>query len=167
MSEVGERLNLWKLADTRIMPESFEYVKNGGRKYLFRNLGGGRFRDVTREAGVESSRWTLAAVAADLRGTGFPDLFIANDYGVSEYFANEGGHFREVGRGAQSFVTFLVAAVEAIFRLLQFVHAPYYALFVVGPAAMLVQIALDRRRAALTVTPATGSAPAHAARRGA
>ena len=37
-------------------------------------------------------------VAADLRGTGYPDLFIANDYGVSELFVNEGGRFREVGR---------------------------------------------------------------------
>ena len=37
-------------------------------------------------------------MAADLRGTGYPDLFIANDYGVSELFVNEGGHFREVGR---------------------------------------------------------------------
>ena len=45
-----------------------------------------------------SRRWALAAVAADLRGTGYPDLFIANDYGVSELFVNEGGRFREVGR---------------------------------------------------------------------
>ena len=37
-------------------------------------------------------------MAADLRGTGYPDLFIANDYGVSELFLNEGGRFREVGR---------------------------------------------------------------------
>ena len=37
-------------------------------------------------------------MAADLRGTGYPDLFIANDYGVSELFVNEGGRFREVGR---------------------------------------------------------------------
>ena len=29
--------------------------------------------------------------AADLRGTGYPDLFFANDYGVSELYANEGG----------------------------------------------------------------------------
>ena len=45
----------------------------------------------------------------------------------------------------QSLVAFLVALVEAIFRLLQFVHAPYYALFVVGPAANLVEIAFERR----------------------
>ena len=29
--------------------------------------------------------------AADLRGTGYPDLFFANDYGVSEMFVNRGG----------------------------------------------------------------------------
>ena len=66
------------------MPESFEYAKNGGRKYLFHNLGGGRFEEVSAQLGIQSRRWALAAVAADLRGTGYPDLFIANDYGVSE-----------------------------------------------------------------------------------
>jgi enediyne biosynthesis protein E4 len=94
----SESVNLWKLEDTRIMPESFEYAKNGGRKYLFRNLGGGRFEEVSERVGLASRRWALAAVAADLRGTGYPDLFIANDYGVSELFLNEGGRFREAGR---------------------------------------------------------------------
>ena len=94
----SEALNLWKLADTKIMPESFEYANNGGRKYLYRNLGGGRFEEVSAKAGITSRRWALAAVAADLRGTGYPDIFIANDYGVSELFVNEGGRFREVGR---------------------------------------------------------------------
>ena len=93
-----ERVNLWQLADTRIMPESFEYARNGGRKYLYRNLGGGRFEEVSERVGLSSRRWALAAVAADLRGTGYPDLFIANDYGISELFVNEGGRFREVGR---------------------------------------------------------------------
>ena len=49
-------------------------------------------------------------------------------------------------RWAQSLVAFLVAAVEAIFRLLEFVHAPFYALFVVGPIANLIEIALTKRR---------------------
>jgi enediyne biosynthesis protein E5 len=48
----------------------------------------------------------------------------------------------------QCLVAFLVAAVEAVFRLLQWVHAPYYALFVVGPTALLIDIAASRRRAA-------------------
>lgn len=46
---------------------------------------------------------------------------------------------------AQCLVAFLVAVVEAILRLFQFVHAPYYALFLVGPAANLVEILLTRR----------------------
>ncbi len=93
-----ERVNLWNLADTKIMPESFEYANNGGRKFLYRNAGGGRFEEVSAKVGLTSTRWALAAVAADLRGTGYPDLFIANDYGVSELFLNEGGRFREAGR---------------------------------------------------------------------
>jgi len=95
-----ENVNLWHLASTRMMPESFEYANNGGRKYLYRNLGNGRFEEVSEEVGLRSRRWALAAVAADLRGTGYPDLFIANDYGVSELFVNDKGRFREVGRDA-------------------------------------------------------------------
>jgi Na+-translocating ferredoxin:NAD+ oxidoreductase RnfD subunit len=45
----------------------------------------------------------------------------------------------------QVLVAFLVAAAEAVLRLLEFVHAPYYALFLVGPAANLVEIARQRR----------------------
>ena len=94
----SERVNLWRLADTRMMPESFEYANNGGRKYLYHNLGDGEFKEVSEQLGLKSNRWAFAAVAADLRGTGYPDLFIANDYGVSELFLNEGGQkFREVG----------------------------------------------------------------------
>jgi hypothetical protein len=93
----SEKIDLWHLADTRMMPESFEYAKNGGRKYLLHNLGGGRFEDATEKAGIDSRRWTLAASAADLRGTGHPDLFIANDYGISELYFNDGKRFHNVG----------------------------------------------------------------------
>ena len=93
-----EKLDLWHLANTRMMPESFEYAKNGGRKFLFHNLGNGRFEEVSEKVGIQSNRWALAASAADLRGTGHPDLFIANDYGVSELFLNDGGHFHEAGQ---------------------------------------------------------------------
>jgi hypothetical protein len=94
----SENLDLWHLRDTRMMPESFEYAKNGGRKFLFHNLGNGRFEEVSEKVGIKSNRWALAASAADLRGTGRPDLFIANDYGVSELFLNQGGHFQEAGQ---------------------------------------------------------------------
>ena len=57
---------------------------------------------------------------------------------------------------AQSLVAFLVAAVEAIFRLLEFVHAPFYALFIVGPASNLIEIALTKRRAARALAGLSG-----------
>ena len=48
----------------------------------------------------------------------------------------------------------VVAAVEAVLRLMQFVHAPYYALFIVGPIANLIEIASDRRKRAQAVAAA-------------
>jgi enediyne biosynthesis protein E5 len=48
----------------------------------------------------------------------------------------------------QCIVVFLVAVVEMILRLLQVVYAPFYALFMVGPAAMLIEIWRDSRRTA-------------------
>src|SRR5438309_1019733 len=80
------------------MAESFEYAKNGGRTYLLHSRGDGTFEDVTEKVGIKSTRWTLGVAAADLCGTGYPDLVLANDYGVSEFYANKGGErFEEVG----------------------------------------------------------------------
>jgi enediyne biosynthesis protein E5 len=47
----------------------------------------------------------------------------------------------------QCIVVFLVAMVEMVLRLRQVVYAPFYALFMVGPAAMLIQIWADSRSA--------------------
>jgi Na+-transporting NADH:ubiquinone oxidoreductase subunit NqrB len=46
---------------------------------------------------------------------------------------------------SQCAVALLVAVVEMIFRLNQVVHAPYYALFLVGPITNLVEIWWDSR----------------------
>jgi hypothetical protein len=86
-----EDVDLWHLATTRIMPESFEYANNGGRKYMFHNRRDGSFEETSASLGIASRRWTLAVGAADLFGTGYPDLFLANDYGVSQIYANQGG----------------------------------------------------------------------------
>jgi len=43
----------------------------------------------------------------------------------------------------QILVVFLVALVEMILRLMQVIYAPFYALFLVGPAAILVEIWRD------------------------
>jgi Na+-translocating ferredoxin:NAD+ oxidoreductase RnfD subunit len=60
----------------------------------------------------------------------------------------------------QCVVVFLVAVVEMILRLNQEVHAPYYALFIVGPIAMVIDLA---RRGRPTPRVAAGVNPAVAA----
>ncbi len=95
----SEDVDLWHLTTTKIMPESFEYAENGGRKYLFHNLGDGKFEDVAERLGLRSRRWTLATAAADLAGTGYPDLFLANDYGIPQLYLNQHGKgYVEAGR---------------------------------------------------------------------
>lgn len=96
----NEDIDLWHLKTTKIMPDSFEYGDNGGRKYLFHNLGNGKFEEVSAKLGIKSRRWALACGAADLTGDGHQDLFVANDYGVSELYLNDGKRFHEVGKEA-------------------------------------------------------------------
>jgi enediyne biosynthesis protein E4 len=86
-----EEVDLWNLATTRIMHNSFEFATNGGKNLLFRNLGGGKFEDVTDRMGVGSTRWTLAAGSADFNEDGWPDIYLANDYGPEELYLNDRG----------------------------------------------------------------------------
>ncbi len=50
-------------------------------------------------------------------------------------------------RWAQSLVVFIVAFVEMLLRLNEVVYAPFYALFLVGPPALLIEMYLDARHA--------------------
>jgi hypothetical protein len=47
---------------------------------------------------------------------------------------------------AQMLVVFVVALVETVLRLQEVVYAPFYALFLVGPAAMLIETYAGRER---------------------
>jgi Na+-transporting NADH:ubiquinone oxidoreductase subunit NqrB len=53
-------------------------------------------------------------------------------------------------------VAICVAFVEMILRLLEVVHAPYYALFIVGPTANLIEISLTSRQRDRVVEARTG-----------
>jgi Na+-translocating ferredoxin:NAD+ oxidoreductase RnfD subunit len=44
------------------------------------------------------------------------------------------------GRAAQCTVAFAIALLEAALRLSQVIYAPYYALFIVGPLALLIEM---------------------------
>lgn len=50
-------------------------------------------------------------------------------------------------RKGQMLVAFLVAFVEFILRLNEFIYAPFYALFLVGPIAMVIYLYLQKKSA--------------------
>ncbi len=62
-------------------------------------------------------------------------------------------------RAAQCLVVFLVAVVEMVLRLNEVVYAPFYALFLVGPTALLID-ELMREPAAAQPSPRPGAQPA-------
>ncbi|MBI3326553.1 MAG: VCBS repeat-containing protein, partial [Nitrospinae bacterium] len=66
---------------------------------LYRNLGDGRFRDVTAQAGIAApSARVLGLTLVDFNQDGWPDVVVANDLTPSLFFANNGdGTFREIG----------------------------------------------------------------------
>jgi Na+-translocating ferredoxin:NAD+ oxidoreductase RnfD subunit len=61
-------------------------------------------------------------------------------------------------RWAQCLVVFLVAVVEMILRLAENIHAPYYALAIVGPIANAIEIALTSKRSKPVVKPELAAA---------
>ena len=75
-----EDVDLWHLKTTRMMPESFEYAQNGGRKYLLRNVGNGRFADVTASSGgpFRALRPSRGLAMGDLDGDGRPEAVVVN-----------------------------------------------------------------------------------------
>jgi len=52
------------------------------------------------------------------------------------------------GKRGQCLVALLVAVAEMLLRLAQVIHAPYYALFLVGPTAMAAELAWKKREKA-------------------
>ncbi len=69
-------------------PTNFVPLSN----HLFRNLGNGTFEDVTEAVGLGNSVGnTLGAVAADLDGDGWLDLYVANDWMPNRLWVNRSG----------------------------------------------------------------------------
>ena len=64
---------------------------------LFRNLGNGKFQDVTQSAGISAAVGPgLGVICADFNGDGWPDIYAANDGSANLMWLNNGnGTFRE------------------------------------------------------------------------
>ncbi|HEV8538294.1 MAG TPA: VCBS repeat-containing protein, partial [Bacteroidota bacterium] len=84
------RNDLWNPVTTKIMHTTFTHAVNGGRNVLFKNMHDGTFKDVTYEAGVGHTGWSLDAGSGDLNNDGWPDLYVANDFGADELYFNTG-----------------------------------------------------------------------------
>jgi len=69
---------------------------------LFRNLGSGRFRDVSAEVGLSELKGRgMSVISADYDLDGFPDLYVTNDATENFLLHNDAGtHFSQVSEDA-------------------------------------------------------------------
>lgn len=79
-------------------PDKYEGLAN----LLYRNEGGGRFRDVSAASGIARHNGKGMGVAVnDYDGNGYPDLFVSNDLMEQFLFRNDGnGRFEECALAA-------------------------------------------------------------------
>jgi enediyne biosynthesis protein E4 len=78
------------------------FVSQTGGNELWKNLGGGKFKNITEEAGVGvPGRISVSAAFADIDNDGDPDLFVTTVRGGNLLFENDGhGRFRDITREA-------------------------------------------------------------------
>jgi enediyne biosynthesis protein E4 len=74
-------------------PESYK----GTSSKLFRNLGQGKFQDVSRRSGIaDPTSKSLGVAVLDANGDGWPDLFVANDTQPNKLYQNQkNGTFKD------------------------------------------------------------------------
>ncbi len=80
-----------------VLPTLKRRNNNGLANKLFRNLGGFKFKDVTKGSGLDNTGWGQAVTHTDFDGDGMQDLILGNDFGVNAYFKNLGnGKFDDI-----------------------------------------------------------------------
>jgi enediyne biosynthesis protein E4 len=74
------------------------FVNQVGGNQIWRNLGGGRFQDITASAGVAvPGKISVAASFADIDNDGDPDLYVTTVRGGNMLFENDGhGRFQDI-----------------------------------------------------------------------
>ena len=84
-------------------PSPYYDAQNGPPNFLFRNRGDGTFEDVTLTSGVDqnNNRFSFAVEWCDYDNNGWPDLYVANDFGRKNLYRNNGdGTFTDIAAKA-------------------------------------------------------------------
>jgi len=78
------------------------FVNQVGGNELWKNLGGGKFKNITQEAGVGlPGRISVTASFADIDNDGAQDLFVTTVLGGNALFKNDGhGHFTNITKAS-------------------------------------------------------------------
>jgi hypothetical protein len=78
------------------------FVSQAGGNALWRNLGGGKFEDITASAGVAvAGKICVSASFADIDNDGDPDLYVTTVRGGNVLFENDGhGKFKDITTAA-------------------------------------------------------------------
>lgn len=85
----------WPFGTDQIMPNSFLDASNGAPVVVYRNLKGKGFEVVPDSLGIDHTAFGRAIGVYDIRGTGRPDVWFANDFTTDKLYLNEGnGVFR-------------------------------------------------------------------------
>jgi hypothetical protein len=95
--------DFWTGGTTYDAPTPYYDATNGPPNHLYRNRGDGTFEDVTARSGmnVNNNRFSFAASWADYDRDGWPDLYVANDFGRNNLYRNRGdGTFEDVAARA-------------------------------------------------------------------
>jgi hypothetical protein len=81
-------------------------AQNGPPNYLFRNKldenGSGFLEDCTAETGMNqnNNRFSFAPAWCDFNDDGWPDIYVANDFGRKNFYVNDKGRFQDMAANA-------------------------------------------------------------------
>ncbi|HEY0796416.1 MAG TPA: FG-GAP-like repeat-containing protein [Acidisarcina sp.] len=74
-------------------PVPYFDARNGPANFLMHNQGNATFEDSTEASGLnaENDRYSFACAWGEANSHGLPDLYVANDFGRSNLYRNDGG----------------------------------------------------------------------------